>query len=165
MAGYKGYSMSNNAVEAYRYGEKPKSKWTKESILVQMKRDGVPIKKIQEISKMSAADIRDEFLSVSSWHHTSKHYNRTDFYSVDSGKAEEYDMKGYVKFKPIKTEKKKDEGKKAYAEYLVWSGTRNHPKATEVRSEGIVKGDWFYLPYGTKKSIWARGFRILKEGK
>jgi len=33
MAGYKGYSMSNNAVDAYNNGEKPKSKWTKEEIV------------------------------------------------------------------------------------------------------------------------------------
>ena len=29
MSGYNGYSMSNNAVEAYDSGKKPFSKWTK----------------------------------------------------------------------------------------------------------------------------------------
>jgi len=29
MSGYDGYSMSNNAVDAYENGEKPISKWTK----------------------------------------------------------------------------------------------------------------------------------------
>lgn len=29
MAGYNGYSMSNNAVAAYENGEKPLSKWKK----------------------------------------------------------------------------------------------------------------------------------------
>lgn len=33
MAGYNGYSMSNNAVAAYQDGEKPLSKWTKKEIL------------------------------------------------------------------------------------------------------------------------------------
>lgn len=33
MAGYSGYSMSNNAVDAYESGEKPRSKWTKAAIL------------------------------------------------------------------------------------------------------------------------------------
>lgn len=32
MAGYNGWSMSNNAVEAYSNGEKPLSKWTKADI-------------------------------------------------------------------------------------------------------------------------------------
>ena len=33
MAGYNGFSMSNNAVEAYENGEKPLSKWRKSDIL------------------------------------------------------------------------------------------------------------------------------------
>ena len=33
MAGYSGFSMSNNAVEAYENGEKPISKWSKKDIL------------------------------------------------------------------------------------------------------------------------------------
>ena len=32
MAGYNGWSMSNNAVAAYEDGEKPLSKWTKADI-------------------------------------------------------------------------------------------------------------------------------------
>ena len=37
MAGYKGFSMSNNAVAAYESGEKPISKWTKREILSMIK--------------------------------------------------------------------------------------------------------------------------------
>lgn len=33
MAGYNGYSMSNNAVAAYEDGEMPLSKWSKTAIL------------------------------------------------------------------------------------------------------------------------------------
>lgn len=33
MAGYNGFSMSNNAVAAYESGEKPISKWTKTDII------------------------------------------------------------------------------------------------------------------------------------
>ena len=33
MSGYYGYSMSNNAVEAYENGERPLSKWRKSDIL------------------------------------------------------------------------------------------------------------------------------------
>lgn len=35
MAGYSGWSMSNNAVTAYEDGEKPLSRWTKVDILIQ----------------------------------------------------------------------------------------------------------------------------------
>ena len=33
MAGYNGWSMSNNAVQAYEDGEKPLSKWTKKTLV------------------------------------------------------------------------------------------------------------------------------------
>ena len=33
MAGYYGYSMSNNAVSAYEEGEMPLSKWTKQGVI------------------------------------------------------------------------------------------------------------------------------------
>lgn len=32
----------------------------------------------------------------------------------------------------------------------------------ERRDEGIIKGSWFYLDDGTKKSINSNGFEILK---
>lgn len=166
MAGYKGYSMSNNAVAAYEDGEKPMSKWTKADILKQMKEDGVPKHKIEEISKMDAATMKNTFLQRSSWHHTSSHYNKTDFYTVDTSRAEDYDMKGYSKPKPkAKAEKKEDVGYRVNATYLEWSGTRNHPKATEVDADGVIKGNWFYPDRsgGMKKSTTARGFTINRE--
>ncbi len=44
MAGYKKYSMSNNAVDAYDRGLKPLSKWTKEAIICTIKQS-MPKKK------------------------------------------------------------------------------------------------------------------------
>ena len=60
MAGYDGFSMSKNARDAHASGKLPASKLAKEL--------GV-----------STAAVR-QFFSPSEWHHTSKHYNRTDFY-------------------------------------------------------------------------------------
>lgn len=37
MAGYHGYSMSNNAVAAYSNGKRPRTKWTKALILSDIK--------------------------------------------------------------------------------------------------------------------------------
>ena len=37
MAGYFGFSMSNNAVEAYENGQRPLSRWTKGKILNSVK--------------------------------------------------------------------------------------------------------------------------------
>ena len=39
MAGYFGYSMSNNAVDAYENGEMPISKWDKATIMVEIRRE------------------------------------------------------------------------------------------------------------------------------
>ena len=89
MSGYCGYSMSNNAVFAYQSGEKPLSKWTKTDILAAVKKsaeDGefTPHFDIASLKKLSVKTLRQTMLYVSSWHHTSDHYNRTDFYSVDT---------------------------------------------------------------------------------
>ena len=87
MSGYYGYSMSNNAISAYENGEKPLSKWTRSAILNHIAGlilDGeLPEEIVSEVDKMKTADLR-QFLSASSWHHTSSHYNRTTFYSVNA---------------------------------------------------------------------------------
>lgn len=57
MAGYYGFSMSNNAVRAYVCGEAPASKH----------------------APVPTALVR-QFCTRSSWHHTSKKYNETDFF-------------------------------------------------------------------------------------
>ena len=77
MAGYCNFSMSNNAVAAYQGGERPISKWTKESILTYFNND----KTRKIFSELKVTDLKEILLEVSSWHHTSKNYNRTDFYS------------------------------------------------------------------------------------
>ena len=44
MAGYNGFSMSNNAVTAYEDGEKPLSKWTKADIFEVINEQEVELK-------------------------------------------------------------------------------------------------------------------------
>lgn len=76
--GYSGYSMSKRAKSAYEDGEMPLSKWNKD--IVQ--------ELIAEELGVDFADVKllkpyKEYLSLSSWHHTGKFYNKTDFYKVD----------------------------------------------------------------------------------
>ena len=78
MAGYYGYSMSNNAVSAYEVGEKPLSKWTKKKI-IELCKEYTQL----DISKLTVSELKEKMLVRSSWHHTSKFYNKTDFYSLD----------------------------------------------------------------------------------
>jgi len=87
MAGYKGYSMSNNAVSAYENGEKPLSKWTKTAIMDELDAaylaGELPLSALETADGMKADELKAAVLRRSSWHHTSKFYNRTVFYSVD----------------------------------------------------------------------------------
>lgn len=89
MAGYHGWSMSNNAVQAYEDGEKPMSKWTKqafiETIADMTGKDEEEVKKA--LKPYSASVLRSRLLGRSSWHHTSSHYNRTDFYNIEPFKT------------------------------------------------------------------------------
>ena len=158
MAGYDNYSMSNNAVEAYQTGEKPKSKWTKKDIINELRDqiDNLNVD-INELEKLPISTLKEIALVKSSWHHTSSRFNRTDFYMVDASRIEEADLK--------KIEKKEITEKRVKAHYLEWSGTRNHPKATDYEEWGTIKGNWFYTDRGPKKSITARGFNILEEEK
>jgi hypothetical protein len=63
MAGYNGFSMSNNAVEAYDRGLLPASKAAR------------------EFGFKNAAALR-ACVQSSEWHHTSKEFNTTDFFNV-----------------------------------------------------------------------------------
>ncbi len=89
MAGYDGYSMSNNARAAYASDEKPFSKWTKTEILEaarEIAEDNEINIDFDLFSKISVNVLKSAFLEKTSWHHTSKFYNRTDFYSINEEK-------------------------------------------------------------------------------
>jgi len=162
MAGYSGYSMSNNAVSAYESGERPMSKWTKQDIIDEILKVNPNLDE-PLLRKVKVSTLKVRALRRTSWHHTSSRFNRTDFYSIDDEVVNwtNEDIKEMAAIKEEKKEEPKEQ--KAVCEYLVWTGTRKHPKATVCESEGIIKGNWFYLPDGTKKSVNAKGFKILRK--
>ena len=168
MAGYNGWSMSNNAVAAYEDGEKPLSKWTKADIFDAINEQEVELKcSIEKLKKLPAKVLKEVCLTYSSWHHTSNHYNKTDFYSLDVDKIENLtDDKVEELLLDYKEDKKvenKPSEEKWECAFLEWSGSRKHPKATEVIEEGTVKGNWFYRKDGSKKKTTANGFRFIKQ--
>ena len=183
MAGYSGYSMSNNAVSAYNNGEMPMSKWTKGEIIkgVESYQKDNDVKlsfEIDTLKKLAVKDLKDMILYKSSWHHTSMHFNNTDFYSIDTDKLDELTEKELVQtIEERKAAAKEIKGKiieEPVTEtwkcaYLEWSGSRNHPKADRIEAEGVIKGNWFHLKDGSKKSINANGFekleRIIQPGE
>jgi hypothetical protein len=69
MAGYNEYSKSNNAIEAESEGKFPLT---------------VAIERVAVTAKCTRVQARKalEAIGVCEWHHTSKKYNRTKFYSV-----------------------------------------------------------------------------------
>lgn len=99
MAGYDwNKGMSNNAVAAYAKNEKPLSKWTKTELLkwfdsaienpseYDLKYYGDFIADAetwkQKFKKMPLNLLRKILLEKTSYHHTSKYYNITNFYSL-----------------------------------------------------------------------------------
>jgi len=168
MAGYNGFSMSNNAVAAYEDGEKPLSKWTKADIFDTIEEQEVELKcSIEKLKKLPVKVLKEICLTYSSWHHTSNHYNKTDFYSLDVDRIENLtDDKIEELLLYYKTDKKaesKPSEERWKCAFLEWSGSRKHPVATEVIEEGIIKGNWFYRKDGSKKKTTANGFKFIKK--
>jgi hypothetical protein len=146
MAGYSGYSKSNNAVAAEESGRYPAT--TLGKLL------GVKPKAIKAL------------LTASEWHHTSSHFNRTDYYDAEEAQERLEDLKAW---KEPKTGEIVHE--KCYGEYTEWSGSRNYPKATIVKFENLTvieKGNWFTFNladqtktvYKIRKSRSTNGFRV-----
>lgn len=139
MSGYFNFSMSNNARAAYADGEKPRSAWTKCAILSELDAETAA-----RLSQLTAGELRARVLSPRGWHHTSSRYNRTDFFAVDTEKADEITAEDVARIverrkasraeraeeKATQAERPKD--RRARVRYTVWSGTRKHPKAREV---------------------------------
>lgn len=166
--GYVGFSMSENAVAAYNNGEMPMSKWSKKAILeaVEKNEDDRTLSfDFGLFSKLTLSQLR-KFLTFSSWHHTSKEFNHTDFFAVDFDALEELTddkIKALLAEKPQKQPKPvKPTPTMRKCKYLTWSGSRNHRKATEHEAECEVIGNWAYTPHG-KKSITAKGFAFLDK--
>lgn len=163
-SGYSGYSMSNRAVEAYADGEMPLSKWSKQLIIDEVVEYDHFTK--ENLKKYTKKVLTKYFLERSSWHHTSSYCNETDFYSINSNRAEKGSIDDLEELKECyKKEAKKVEKlevKKAKVKYLEWSGSRLHPKATEVEDYAVIIGNWAYFTNGNKKSLSSNGFKIIE---
>ncbi len=161
MTGYKGYSMSNNAVRAYGEG------------LVTASKIGYGI----------PAALIDQYVHAEEWHHTSSRYNRTNFYNPEKvlatfgiAETEDYPFSEYRRDTAVAalTAHKASKNKAPAAltgqtvTWLEWGGTRNHPKATEIKAENCtvtVKGNTatVTLPNGRnfQKRLTTNGFSYV----
>lgn len=169
-AGYKGYSMSNNAVSAYEHGEKPISKWTKSELLGLIKDS---YSDLYDVAKDAPLDVlRKIFLIKTSWHHTSSHYNKTDFYSFNDyvDITEDEILSRINTNKPREKEDKSDKYL-ADIEYLEWGGTRKRPIPKKIALKDVYvqdNGQWriIFDENGNqlmRKNISTKGFFVHKK--
>lgn len=87
--------------------------------------------------KLTAAELKELMLTCSSWHHTSSHFNKTDFYSFNETQLEyvsEQIVKSIISNRSPKPARQKDEPKLITAEvaFTAWTGTRKHPRPVDV---------------------------------
>jgi hypothetical protein len=142
MAGYCGYSKSNNAIQAEHLGRFPAS---------------VLAKKLSISTEAIKA-----LMQPCEWHHTSSRYNRTDYYDLEEAQEMLVELKAYKKpnAAPVNYT--------ANVKYLEWSGSRKYPKATEYRFDNIKvteKGQFytFHTPHGdVRKKIGSNGTEVTK---
>ena len=164
MAGYCGFSMSNNAKLAYATGEKPVSKWTKTAIIAEFEKSGFSPDFLDILKKQSIKILRKACLGKSSWHHTSKMYNETDFYtvSVDCEESEILEMIEKVSDEIKKESEKTPE--KWLVKYAVWYGNGRYKKCEWCEDVGIISGNWFISEKsGKRKNISGNWFKKIER--
>jgi len=168
-SGYCGYSMSDRARQAYDSGEKPLSRWTKAEIISAI--EEVDAVKAELFKNVNLATLKEKVLYQSSWHHTSSRCNATDFYSVDEDFIREITRDEILKMTIRKPKEKISSNKyRGTIHYLVWSGTRNYPKATEEKLENVnieERGCFYYVSDDEgkqllKKKIGSTGTEVTR---
>lgn len=138
MSGYYGFSMSNNARAAYADGLKPFSKWTKTELIEKALEFGAD----KSATKLTVAELRTELLRYAEWHHTSSHFNATDFYKIDENSADKLTAERVNQIIKSRAPKKR-KGKtaiqriKATVNYVYWTGSQKHPQAHNVYGETV----------------------------
>lgn len=162
MAGYSGYSMSNNAIKAYDEGKLPLSKITRKTL------DKFNISISVEMFKWICQHKR--IICPCEWHHTSKHYNETNFYDlVEAAKI----LKGinlsviekeYRAWKAAQKPKEKDNIVYcASVSYQLLKGLNKKRKYVTYEDYAVICNGWAYLVSGGKKSVDGQHFWIKKR--
>jgi hypothetical protein len=155
-SGYSGWSMSNRAVSAYEVGEKPKSKWTKKDMLDAIAEfcDDNDMFFDEAVTKLKKDAIFDQFFEWSSWHHTSKFCNDTDFYELNEKAVNEY-------FRPL-TEAELEE--RAEARRIKWQEAAE--LSEKIEQDRVCKEERinaFQVRYGCHPFSFAAYIRFFPD--
>lgn len=155
--GYVGWSMSVRAQEAYDEGEMPISKWTKGVLIdvIHGYMDDCDLKfDIELLKKITLETLRKKFLKYSSWHHTSKFCNCTDFYSLDEDALDELtDDKIKEIIEDEKNEKRREKEWKKRVENETSQATKEFLKYIE-KNDYEVSNSFHYYKKGRKPSCY-----------
>lgn len=153
MAGYHGYSKSNNAIQAEKEGKFPAS---------------VVAKKL----KIPTALVK-EMLRPCEWHHTSKWYNSTDYYDLDSAQGFLESAEGSValaEFKSRAKQAREQVYENCEVAWLEWVGSRRRPRAKEhaaKKARVVVKGQSAMVTLATgetfRKRLDTNGFSFAPD--
>jgi len=169
MAEYTSWNtMEDAAYEAYKYGEKPKSKWTK----------GVLLARLLELDRFYGCEnflkkynldvLKKVFLVHSGSYRTGAKMKRTSFYRLNMNFIEKNslaDMKARLekeKSQMSSTSNRKtnheDDGREIYGEFEVWEGNFKIPVFKGmITLYGKKQGNFLVLENGRKKSLTAKG--------
>lgn len=83
-SGYIGYKMSVRAADSYAFGEMPRSRRDKKTIIERMKKENYSPDIINNVKRLKTEQAKTLCLVFSGSHHTSKLCNLTAFYSLQS---------------------------------------------------------------------------------
>lgn len=157
-SGYDGFSMSNNARDAYESGEKPYSKWLKREIMACVKEINPDI--YDALKKIRVDVLKMHLLDYSSWHHTSSYFNCTSFYSLNEEKIEKLTLEEIQNWDNSKPENDVRVFR-GDLHYIVWGGTKKHPKPNfkVLEDVDIEEKGCFYTVINDK------GEKILRKKK
>ena len=166
MAGYNHRrGMSNNALKAYRRNLKPISRFTAQDL----RHANI------EISLAFARWLAKEKLwSPSDWHHSSKYYNKVNFYNLknlrrlvrhlnNEGRLEEMRQR-YLDDLRARRDGARGRRIAVRGKYARWEGTGKHRRIAEwVPFKGIRDGNgWIHLPDGTRKKASSKWVKYRK---
>lgn len=147
------YSMSVRARAAYDDGERPLSKWTKSAIIAAcadlLDTDPDAAEKLDALKHHTLSTLKSNLLTYSSWHHTSKMYNCTNFYAINDDTLTETTPAEIRSWQPTKKNvQQPPTRRRGTICYLIWGGTRNHPRAWEKCEQNVwieERGQFYHI--------------------
>ena len=143
--GYAGWSMSNNAVDAYNSGQKPISKWSKTEILKAIAE--IDPQKADWLKKVKLSVLKENALCEEGWHHTSKEYNKTKFFGIDEDFVEELTPEKAHELEMTAVKVSETKRYRGQIKYLQWYGLHSSPDEFELSDVLIEERGCYYYVY------------------